>query len=77
MKDELEKLGYKKSENKNSDLLKNYVEYENAVENVRISYDASSDTVYIRQMTNVRPVVVTTKEMMALLVSIGKAEIVK
>lgn len=77
MKDELEKLGYKKSENKNSDLLKNYVEYENAVENVRISYDGSSDTIYIRQMTNVRPVVVTTKEMMALLVSIGKAEIVK
>ena len=77
MKDELEKLGYKKSENKDSDLLKNYVEYENAVENVRISYDGSSDTIYIRQMTNFRPVVVTTKEIMALLVSIGKAEIVK
>lgn len=72
MKDELEKLGYKKSEIKNF-----YVEYENAVENVRISYDVSSDTIYIRQMTNGRPVAVTTKEMMALLVSIGKAEIVK
>lgn len=72
MKDELEKLGYKKSEIKNF-----YVEYENAIENVRISYDVSSDTIYIRQMTNSRPVAVTTKEMMALLVSIGKAEIVK
>lgn len=72
MKDELEKLGYKKSEIKNF-----YVEYENSVENVRISYDVSSDTIYIRQMTNGRPVAVTTKEMMALLVSIGKAEIVK
>ena len=72
MKDELEKLGYKKSEIKNF-----HVEYENAVENVRISYDVSSDTIYIRQMTNGRPVAVTTKEMMALLVSIGKAEIVK
>lgn len=72
MKDELEKLGYKKSEIKNF-----YVEYENAIENVRISYDVSSDTIYIRQMKNVRPVVVTTKEIMALLVSIGKAEIVK
>lgn len=72
MKDELEKLGYKKSEIKNF-----YVEYENAIENVRISYDVSSDTIYIRQMTNGRPVAVTTKEMMALLVSIGKAEIVK
>ena len=72
MKDESEKLGYKKSEIKNF-----YVEYENAIENVRISYDVSSDTIYIRQMTNGRPVAVTTKEMMALLVSIGKAEIVK
>ena len=72
MKDELEKLGYKKSEIKNF-----YVEYENSVENVRISYDVSSDTIYIRQMTNGRPVAVTTKEIMALLVSIGKAEIVK
>lgn len=72
MKDELEKLGYKKSEIKNF-----YVEYENAIENVRISYDVSSDTIYIRQMTNGRPVAVNTKEMMALLVSIGKAEIVK
>lgn len=72
MKDELEKLGYKKSEIKNF-----YVEYENAIENVRISYDVSSDTIYIRQMTNCRPVAVTTKEMMALLVSIGKAKIVK
>ena len=62
---------------KNCSFFKNYIEYENAKEDVRISYNGANDTIYIRQMSNRRPIAVTTKEMMALLVSIGKAEIVK
>ena len=67
---ELEKLGYvKKTGN-------DYIEWDNFTEDVWISYIPSDKTIYIRQYSTRKPIVITTKELMALMMDIGLAELV-
>lgn len=78
MKDELENLGYKKTMSSvyaNNSIYPDYIEWEKKKEDVRISYMPSNETIYIRQISSRRPIAVSVKEVMALLLSIGKAEI--
>ncbi len=74
-RDELQKLGYTKKTIKIN--LNNYIEWENKKKDVRISYIDGNGSVYIRQISDRRPIAISEKELMAILVSIGKAEIVK
>ena len=69
---ELEKLGYVKQS-----ITKpfTYTEWNNIKSNVRISWNGK--TIYIRQITNKRPIDVYPKELMALLIDLNMAELVK
>lgn len=65
---ELEKLGYKKQS------IGGYTEWVNKKENVRISYVANG-TIMIQSDSNNQPVPVYPKELMALMLDLGFAEL--
>ncbi len=73
MKTELEKLGY---EVRHSETL-GYTEWNNYKEGVRMSYDSTNQTFYIRAIAKRIPLAVTAKELMALLIDTGYAGVVK
>lgn len=68
---ELEKLGFTKTQ------MKDYIEWENKRQDIRISYIKRSQTVYIRKASERKPVTLFAKELMALLVDVGLAEITR
>ena len=70
---ELEKLGYTKKSNEKL----GYTEWNNFKEDIRISYDKPTQSFYIRMVSVRRPIALSAKELMALLIDTGYAGITK
>lgn len=63
----LQRFGYKKRYSKK---LK-YAEWNNEKSDTRLSYDGASNTIYIRQMSERRPIAIPLIEVMALLADLA------